>query len=79
MTRSSVANGVPSETSNAKTIRGTTYAKSIASRDDFSDSLCLFCSDTANLHQHALVGCNDMLYCAELKQQAIRQSWTDAR
>jgi hypothetical protein len=55
------------------------YAKSMASRDDFSDSLCLLCSDTANLHQHALVGCNDMLYCAELKQQAIRQSWTDAR
>ena len=62
-----------------ETIQGTTYAKSTASRDDLSDSLCLLCSDTANLHQHALVGCNDTLYCAELKQQAIRQSWTDAR
>jgi len=58
---------------------GHAYAKAMASRNDFSDSLCLLCSDTANLHQHALIGRNDLLYCAELDQQAIRQSRTNAR
>jgi hypothetical protein len=45
-----VANGVPSETAEAKTNDGTTSAKSIASRDECSDSLRLLCSDTTNLH-----------------------------
>ena len=66
-------------TADAKTNHGMTYAKSIASRDEFSDSLRLLCSDTTNLHQHALVGGHDLLYSSELKQQAIRQSWTNAR
>jgi hypothetical protein len=48
------------------------------SRNDLSDPSRLRAPKTRNLHERDLVGRDDVLHRAKVKQQAMRQRWTDA-